>query len=434
MNTGGLSLDQAPPLSVPVSFFLLSPVAILSAGVMLLSSGAPLLATRHAGATAALTHLGTLGLLGSVMLGALYQMIPVVAGARVPAVRSAHAVHACYAGGVVALVVGLLTGTRWLTLLAAAALCLALVVFIAAVSLALSRAPAKTATTRGMAVAVAGLCVVLALGAAMAYVRGAGIATPWYPQFVLAHVGVGLVVWVGGLISAVSFQVVPMFYLAPGLAPGAQNGLIALIFLTLLALPLGLALGAGPDVMAALMLPGGVAVWLLHPIAVLRALRNRRRKRADPSLTFWKLGLSAAVASFGVGACAVIFDDPRLGLCFGFLVVWGWAGSIVHGMLSRIVPFLVWFHRFSSLVGIVDVPPMRRLLPDRLSQVGWSCHLLTLVLGLGAITTGKDILARLTGIGLIATGLSLGAALVKVLSHRVPSLSGGHDDPAQAKC
>ncbi len=432
MNTGGLSLDQAPPLSVPVSFFLLAPLAILAAGVMLLSSGASLLVTRHAGATAGLTHVGTLGLLGSVMLGALYQMIPVVAGAPVPAVRSAHGVHACYAGGVVALVAGLLSGSRWLTIVGAAFLTLALVAFVSAVSVALLRAPAKTETTRGMTIAVLGLCVLLALGATMAYVRGAGIATPWYPRFVLAHVGVGLVVWVGGLISAVSFQVIPMFYLTPGLSSGVQRALIALIFSTLLALPLALALGAGPKVMAALMLPGGAAVWLLHPLAVLRALRRRRRKRADPSLAFWKLGLSAALASFAVGASAAIWDDPRLGLGFGFLVVWGWAGSIVHGMLSRIVPFLVWFHRFSSLVGIVDVPPMRRLLPDRLSQLGLSCHLLSLVLGLSAITASSDVLARLTGIGLIATGCSLGAALFKVLSHRVPSVRSGGQDAAQA--
>ena len=432
MNTRGLSLDQAPPLSVPVSFFLLAPVAILSAGVMLLSSGASLLVTRHAGATAALTHVGTLGLLGSVMLGALYQMIPVVAGAPVPIVRSAHGVHAGYVVGVVALVAGLLDGTRWLTILGAVALTLALIVFVAAITVALLRAPAKTATTRGMMTAVLGLCVALALGATMAYVRGAGIATPWYPQFVLAHLGVGLVVWVGGLISAVSFQVIPMFYLAPELGPRHQIGLIALVFCTLLALPLALALGAGPGWMAGLMLPGGAAVWLLHPMAVLRALRSRRRKRADPSLSFWRLGLSAAIASFVVGACAAIWDDPRLGLCFGYLLVWGWAGSIVHGMLSRIVPFLVWFHRFSSLVGIVAVPPMRRLLPERLSQVGLACHLLALVLGLAAITTGGDVLARLAGVALIATGCSLGVALVKVLGHRVPSLRGGSQDTPQA--
>ena len=43
--------------------------------------------TSWAPTSLALAHLGTLGMLGMVMLGALYQMTPVVAGSPVPRIR-----------------------------------------------------------------------------------------------------------------------------------------------------------------------------------------------------------------------------------------------------------------------------------------------------------------------------------------------------------
>jgi hypothetical protein len=91
----GLQLSQAPPLSIPASFFLTAPVALVAAGILLMTLGSLALTTAWALPTLMLTHLGTLGFLSAVMLGALYQMTPVVAGSPVPGIRAAHAVHLC---------------------------------------------------------------------------------------------------------------------------------------------------------------------------------------------------------------------------------------------------------------------------------------------------------------------------------------------------
>ena len=70
---------------------------MLASGLLLAFAGAAALASRWLPLAFALTHLGTLGFLCSVMFGALYQMIPVVAGSPVPGARLAHAVHAGWA-------------------------------------------------------------------------------------------------------------------------------------------------------------------------------------------------------------------------------------------------------------------------------------------------------------------------------------------------
>jgi len=80
----GLSLEQAPPLSIPTFFFLLAPLFLGLAGVLLALQGSEILTSGWNLQTLGLTHLLTLGFLGMIMMGALFQMTPVVAGAPVP--------------------------------------------------------------------------------------------------------------------------------------------------------------------------------------------------------------------------------------------------------------------------------------------------------------------------------------------------------------
>jgi hypothetical protein len=165
-------------------------------------------------------------------------------------------------------------------------------------------------------------------------------------------------------------------------------------------------------------LPGALTVWFAHPLLSLRAIAQRRRKRTDPSLDFWRVALLAALALGPLGALAVHADDTRFPVLFGWVLLWGWAAMIVHGMLMRIVPFLVWFHRFSWRVGKEHVPTMKQLLPERFARVGFALQLATLALGVIAIVTGASVVARLTGAGIGLTGVALAVSLLRALRVR----------------
>jgi hypothetical protein len=105
-------------------------------------------------------------------------------------------------------------------------------------------------------------------------------------------------------------------------------------------------------------------------------------------------------------------------VALGWVAVWGWAGLVAHGMLSRIVPFLVWFHRFSSLVGSVPVPTMRQLLPDGRIRLALALHGAAVAVGLAAILAGWAPLARLSGALLMAAAVMLLANLAHALKQR----------------
>ncbi|MEO7030756.1 MAG: hypothetical protein ABI351_08155, partial [Herbaspirillum sp.] len=79
-----LAFKESPRLSTPLRFFLSAPAFALLAGLLLLWSGPQTFTTRWGVSTLAATHLLTLGFLGSVMIGALMQILPVVTRIAVP--------------------------------------------------------------------------------------------------------------------------------------------------------------------------------------------------------------------------------------------------------------------------------------------------------------------------------------------------------------
>jgi len=162
-------------------------------------------------------------------------------------------------------------------------------------------------------------------------------------------------------------------------------------------------------------LPAALVVWLIHPLMTLHSIAQRKRRRKDASLLFWRAGLATAFLLIPLAAATVFLDDNSWPILFGWLAVWGWAGMILHGMLTRIVPFLVWFHRITPLIGKTRVPSVRGLLSQRRIKTGFFIHLVSVLLGAAAIVSQAEFLVRMTGAILIATGISLGSSLIHVL-------------------
>jgi hypothetical protein len=315
-----------------------------------------------------------------------------------------------------------------MTFAAITPLTLALLLFVFPVGMALARAPARTATVLGMGLAVAGFFLAALLGLWMAHghsgMRFPGPRGLW----IQVHLVVALLGWVGGLLASVSWQVVPMFYLCPPPGRLERGSIVGLAWLGV-ALPVVVLMlhrwghvGWSPDAAARLAtwgsVPAGLAIWGLHPWSTLRALALRRRRRVDASLWFWKAGLAIAPVTAVAAVAVLALDGPRWGLLFGWLAIWGWAGTIVHGMLTRIVPFLVWFHRFAPRAGLEPIPSARALLPERWVRVGFTLHCCSVGLGALAIVQGGDVLARSAGLLLAVTGGWLAASILWVLRQR----------------
>ena len=166
---GNLSLQQAPPLSVPARFFLAAPLFGIVAALILIQQGNVVLQSRWTPGILAVTHCLVLGFFATIMIGALQQMLPVVAGAVVRRPRlTAAIVHSQWIPGILSLVLAFLYLKPYLFLTAIVLLTGSVISFI--ISVVLSFFPVKSASESvpGIKLAVASLLLTLVLGILLA--------------------------------------------------------------------------------------------------------------------------------------------------------------------------------------------------------------------------------------------------------------------------
>ena len=383
-----LSFEKAPPLAAPLRFFLTAPLFAMVAGLLLAGAGPGLLASRWTPGLLAATHLITVGFMLQVMVGALIQILPVVAGANLNnPLQVARWLHAALTLGTLLLAGGFLLGKPALLGVAAAVIGLGVAAFLVLTGRALAGVPSTSPTIHGLKLALAGLAVAAALGVWLALAVARGWAIPLLPLTDL-HAGWALGAWAGVLLAAMAFVVVPMFQLTPGYP--ARPGWWF------------------PRAMLGLMLAWTLAVFLDSPMAIrwcqgfsallgiafasltLRLQAQRRRARADATYRYWQLGLASAVFALVMlltadSLAAAGGGFPAGALLAGILLLVGGFMSFIVGMLYKIVAL-------SRLAAFAErrhcpacrSPNMNRLLPDTAMQRQMLAHVVALALLLGA--------------------------------------------------
>lgn len=389
MNQAGLKLEQAPPITVPFQFFLAAPVFLLLAAAALLALGPDALAFRVSTAMVAITHLYALGFMGMVMIGAMMQMLPVLQGAPVPQPRATALLTFVGVGlGTPALSAGFLFSQQWLLRAGAVSLAAGFLVFIAAVLVCLARAPSQNHTVRAMWLAVISLLVTVAFGIMLAMLYGWGIS-PSNDAAHSLHPGWALLGWTGLLVVGVAFELVPMLQLTP-LYPGPVARYLGPVILALLALwsvLLWIEDGHWGGFVVACSIAIGVA-YVLFGITTIVLQQRRRRRTADVTLDFWRVGMGSLIVASLAWAMGVAWPGvwaESMGILIGILAMFGFAGSVIVGMLYKIMPFLAWFHLQSMCPMGTLAPNMKKILPDRRQRLQFRTHVLALLLLCAAV-------------------------------------------------
>ncbi|ADE11357.1 hypothetical protein [Sideroxydans lithotrophicus] len=387
-QTSSLSLDQAPPFSVPLRFFVTAPLFALAAALLMLWQGPDKFGSRWDPVMLGCTHMLTLGYMGLIMQGAILQMLPVVAGTPVRRpVLFAAITHTLGVAGIILLSCGLAFTIPLLLQVALPALGAELLLFAVLVVITLRRALPQNMTARAMRLAALMLVATVLLGLVLLSNHAFG----WWLQAreTLAdlHLTWGLLGWVGILVVGVAYQVVPMFQLTPAYPAKLTHRLAALLFLLLLLLAPAI---HAPKLQLVLeiLLAAGYAVFAL---TTLWLQLKRRRKLPDVSLDFWRGGMISVLLAIVLWLAAqfvpAIGDMPSYGILLGVLMIVGFAISVINGMLYKIVPFLVWFHLQSSRgpTSSHAVPNVREILPEVRTRWQMRLHFVALCTLLAAV-------------------------------------------------
>ena len=380
--------------------FVLTGVASLFLGVLLLTLRPDLLATYHYNQyIIAVTHLFTLGFVTSVIMGAMYQLVPVALETKLYSPRLAKWQFVCHLVGVAGMV---WMFWRWDLKQVGhfgSVFAVGVALFVFNIGRTLRRVPRWNPIATAIASALGWLALTVLVGLALA---AAKCAYPDEPSSIAAravapalvalralagfvgrfdqmaamhaHAHLGAVGFILLLLVGFSFKLVPMFTLSEvrswqrvRWSLGLLNAGLALAFF-------GILLRHPVKFAGALTVAGGLAVYLVEIVAILRA---RKRRVLDWGLRYFVTALTVLGAT---GLLGVALSWPRLRLTsftgqmenlYGFAFLVGVVALAILGMLYKILPFLVWHARYSPLIGRQKVPSLADLYSPRLQIAGY---------------------------------------------------------------
>jgi len=415
----GARTAKAPSPTLPLSYLVTAVAAFVLA-----CAAAPVLAPELAGhyyhpRLTALAHTVTLGWITLSIMGASYQLIPIVLQRHVWSERLARWQFWILAVGIAGMVAHFYIG-RWPGLLMAAVMVGAgAVMHLVNVALTLRGVERWNITARLITMAFTGLGLTILFGLLLAADRIWKFVPGGFFPTLHAHFHLALLGLVAPMVIGVAARVYPMFLLAP--EPSGWPERVQFW---------GLALGVPAVVtglfgVPALVAPGAIAVAAAaaaHLTWVSRMARDRKRPALDWGLRFVLTGSAFLIAAGTVGL-ALAFDllsGPRAALAYAVLALGGWVSLTIVGMMLKIIPFLVWYRIYSPQAGRAPVPT--------LAQLGWPAAE-RLAFGLltggvaalaAALAVGHPRLIGAAGVILAAGAVCFAAAIARVLYHMAP--------------
>ncbi len=416
---GGLVASGAPPFRLPgLHFaFALSCWLLAAAGLVWV---APALASGDFTATRVLlvTHLFTLGWVTTTILGALYQFLPVALGVPIRSERTAFVTLALYAPGLLLFLGGLFVGATALVVAGAGTFGTGLLLFVVNLAATLKRSADRSVTWWALLAAGASLLATIVLGAALTGNLRWGYLADHRLLALGVHLHIAIIGWVFMVMVGVAHKLLPMFLLTHGASERPARVAVAATAAGVALLLFGHhALTPGLTALIALLIGGGVAAFLVQAALFFR---HRRKPRLDPGLRLAAGGLVMLGAALLLAPAFLTRGVTAPALAVAYVTAMILAISLfVAGHYYKILPFLVWYHRFGPLAGKQPVPHVAGLYASRPGNAA-AALLVTGALGLLAtILTGAADLARLPAL-VFAIGAAIVAAQMFSISRRRP--------------
>jgi hypothetical protein len=368
---GSIATPFTPPFKVVRLYFIIATITfVFLNGLMLLRSGY-ISGFHFQPKLLSFAHIAVLGWATMIIMGAMTQLIPVILETSLFSVRMAK-------WGLWLYIIAVMTiaGHFWFfatkgggMAMAAGMLFAAVLLFVINVGLTLRKVKSINITIAHIIAAIVYLSVVATMG----FLLGFNLSIPFmkgnHLHYLSLHAALGFGGWFAMIIMGVSYKLLPMFTLSytyktwPGWAAFSfvNLGILGIIveFLT-----------NRPFYSTVFILIG----LIMFSYQVILIMKGRMRKALDIGLRHALLSYVyipvAAILGVVISLSNIAPDiRQRIILIYGFTVLFGCITLLIIGMMYKIVPFLVWFHKYSDKVGKEKVPLLKDMFSEKIGSI-----------------------------------------------------------------
>jgi len=380
-----ISKDFAPPLKLVSPFFKIGVAFYLFAMIALISFSANF--SYQEMAVAGWVHLFLLGFVMVIIFGAMAQLIPVVLEVGHAVVDLYYVILPLLAVGTVTMVFGFWFQPALLSYGGLLVLS-SMIIFALEAFATLRKSTIETLTVKTVAISNSYLLLGIITGFVIALGFSGAISVDT-DSVLKAHVYAVLGGFVLLTIMGLSMTLLPMFSLAHGFdETPIKRGFnyvtvgVGLVFIgAVVGIDTLLWFGYISTAMGVLFYMQ--QIYLIYTLVV--------RKEMDIWAKSMIFGFSSLIGSLLLGIISFLpnANEAWLHASLWFFMV-GFIGFLINGHLYKIVPFLVWFERFSPLVGKEKVPMLHEMYPkSQSSMMFWYSSIGTVIGGVGLLTQNE---------------------------------------------
>lgn len=399
----GNPLDTEVPLGLPLGFFVPGVIggAVLFFGFVLHLHEFTFL--RHNYHLLAFVHVFTLVWGSAITIGALHQMAPVVLVAKLHSIRLGWWSLATFVPGSL-----LISGSFYVYSISGVIIGAILTIagagiFAYNMAHTWKKSLEKSLTRTALVPAVVSFLLTLVLGLTLAMMLRFGRFSLDSSQLLGVHLFLGAGGWFTGIIVGVSYRLVPMFVLSHGHTERWGYAVVSLLYAGVAIGTIGSVLGRSPYISLI-----GTVLILIAALMYAWDLSNLWKKRVRPPDVWlrqvpWAVGyfVFSSIAVMGALVWGYMTENAvsnQVILALAFIFAAGWVGTMILALLHKIIPFLVWYHRYSPLVGKTTVPTMSQLVREDNGKVAFPIYHAVLIgtsttLALGELELAKGMAA-----------------------------------------
>lgn len=370
-QSSSIASSYSPPFRIVAKYFIAAIVSFVAMNLMLMINYNDINGHHFQPKILSITHIATLGFITMIIFGAMFQLVPVVLEVKLFSTLLAEIQFWIYLAGVIGLVYKFwYFGSELSFTLPAILLNAAMFIFAFNIIASMIKVKNWNITGTFLAAAIFWLIVTAIAGILLAANLEHSYIKINHLQYLKLHANVAFIGWVTMVIMGVSFKLIPMFTLSHGYELTLARWAFALINFGLLGIN-WIMHYANTGIYNLIF---GIAITIgliLYLIQIFIIFKKRIRKKLDAGLKFSAVSFIMLGISTLLGFSFLFFDYENytnLTLIYGFMIIVAYISTLIVGQMYKIVPFLVWYHKYSGKVGIEKVPMLKDMFNEKLAD------------------------------------------------------------------
>ncbi len=353
-----ISQDFAPPFKLIAPYFIIGAIFFVFSVALLFGFDVSALSSLDSG-TLSWVHIFLLGFVMMVIFGAMAQLVPVVLEVGHFAVELYYVIYPLLLFGTLMMGYGFVASPALLPYGGIVVL-ISLLVFVLETFLTIKKVKKMNLVMVSVLLANTFLFLGLIFGILMA-LGYAGTISIDIVSLLKAHIYLVLGGYVGVTIMGMSLILLPMFWLSHSFSWKPVEYALWTITFGVISVMFSSITGSFLLEYIGYLLTMVSLILYFYQIYVI--YKTRVRLDNDIYLHSLLFSYGSLVVSLIMGFIYLVFPSENLLLTIGWILFLGYITFIITGHLYKIVPFLVWFERFSPLIGKQKVPMLADMIP-----------------------------------------------------------------------